>query len=335
MLQQIQSYCDKVCTMHGLDDVREELQDHFEDKMIAYLSCGEKLQEQDAFLLVREHFGDPAALKSMFQTVHVKEAGVTLGRRICAAFAVALFLCAITQAMFLVTSVLIHMWQPTPEMRLLISVAYGNFIMTLFPVALYLILRRWNRRLSMGAPVWFTRMPMPSLLRVLAALILFERLVPTLGWGVMSRPIVAGGVSHPVEILLMILGLLAFAAQGVVWMWWVDRAPRTKTALVAALACLCAMTILATGSFSIFPGLGIIITETEGASDFGYLALTLMSDSATHTNYILTLDMPRLFDLGMLQARGTTLLISLAAVAVALSAYLVMRRIADRRLAQQ
>jgi len=335
MQQQIRSYCDTVCAMHGLDDVREELQDHFEDKMIAYLTCSEKLQEQDAFLLVREHFGDPAALKSMFQTVHVKEAGVTLGRRICAVFAVTLFLSAIARAMIPVTGVLIRMGQSPAGMKwliTLISVAYGTLIVALIPVALYLILRRWNRRLAMDAPVWFTRMPVPSLLRVLVALILFERLVPSVNWATRS-PIATDGVAFPAAMLIMIPTLLAFAAQGGVWMWWVDRAPRTKTALIAALACWCAMGVLATGSLSIFPGLGIIITDTKDASSFGYLAHTLMSDSATHTNYILHLDMPRLFSLGMLQTRGMILVGHIMAIALALPAYFAVRRMADRRLA--
>jgi hypothetical protein len=312
------------------------LQDHFEDKMIAYLTCSEKLQEQDAFLLVREHFGDPAALKSMFQTVHVKEAGVTLGRRICAVFAATVFLWTLTQAMMAVCEALLRTWRPAAGMEWVITLtsnAYKFTIVALIPVALYLVLRRWNRRLEMGAPVWFTQMSVPSLLRVLAGLILFERLVPSVMWATGGPS--PGGLSHPVAMLLIAPAMLIYAAQVVVWMWWVDRAPRTKTALIAALACWCGMTFLAIDHMSILPGLGIIITDTKGASDFGYLALTLISDSATHTNYILQLDMPRLFSLGMLYSRGTILLVNLAAVAVALPAYLVMRRIADRRLALQ
>lgn len=111
MQQQIRAYCDQVCAMNGLDHVREELQDHFEDKMLAYLSCSEKLQEQDAFLLVREHFGDAAALKSMFQTVHVRETGVTLGRRLAAVAAATLALTLVMRVVYVLVDPFLVMAQ--------------------------------------------------------------------------------------------------------------------------------------------------------------------------------------------------------------------------------
>jgi hypothetical protein len=52
------------------DDIREELFGHLEDKLLAYLSGEEKLSEQDALILVREHFGDAENLRRLLRKVH-------------------------------------------------------------------------------------------------------------------------------------------------------------------------------------------------------------------------------------------------------------------------
>ena len=63
---------------HDLDaEIQEELYGHMQDKLIAYLDGEEALAEADAFILVREHFGNPSAVKGLLQDVHAYEADVT------------------------------------------------------------------------------------------------------------------------------------------------------------------------------------------------------------------------------------------------------------------
>ena len=82
----MQALCRKISVAHNLDaEIQEELYGHMEDKLLAYLDGEEAVSEQDAFILVREHFGDPSTLKGLLQDVHAYEAHVSLARRLAAA----------------------------------------------------------------------------------------------------------------------------------------------------------------------------------------------------------------------------------------------------------
>ena len=53
-----------------------------EDKLRAYLTGEEKVTEEDAFVLVREHFGNPEEVQAMLEDVHVEATRVSMMRRI-------------------------------------------------------------------------------------------------------------------------------------------------------------------------------------------------------------------------------------------------------------
>ena len=85
---QVRTLCRKISVAHDLDpEIQDELYGHMEDKLLAYLNGEEPVTEDDAFILVREHFGDPAVLKGLLQDVHAHEVHVNLARRLAAAFA--------------------------------------------------------------------------------------------------------------------------------------------------------------------------------------------------------------------------------------------------------
>ncbi len=87
--EEIRALCKKISVAHNLDEeIQEELYGHMEDKLSAYLNGEEAVTEEDAFILVREHFGDPSALKGLLQDVHAFEAQVSLARRLAAAMIV-------------------------------------------------------------------------------------------------------------------------------------------------------------------------------------------------------------------------------------------------------
>ena len=81
--ERIRELCRKISVAHNLDEeIHAELFAHMEDKLRAYLSGSEKLTEEDAFVLVREHFGDPEEVKAMLENVHAEAVQVGMMRRI-------------------------------------------------------------------------------------------------------------------------------------------------------------------------------------------------------------------------------------------------------------
>lgn len=63
--------CGQIAAGHPQEaEIREELRGHMEDKFLAYMSGDERLTEEDAFLLVREHFGNPAVVEELFADVY-------------------------------------------------------------------------------------------------------------------------------------------------------------------------------------------------------------------------------------------------------------------------
>lgn len=69
--EEIYFLCSQISITNSLDpEVAEELKGHMEDKLLAYMDGEEQLTEQDAFILVREHFGDPMVIEGLLQEVH-------------------------------------------------------------------------------------------------------------------------------------------------------------------------------------------------------------------------------------------------------------------------
>ena len=69
--EKIRALCSRISVANNLDqEIQEELYSHLEEKLLAYLSGKEKITEEDAFILVREHFGDPVKLKGLLRKVH-------------------------------------------------------------------------------------------------------------------------------------------------------------------------------------------------------------------------------------------------------------------------
>jgi hypothetical protein len=72
--EKLRTLSERITVACELDaEIREELYSHLEDKLLAYLSGEEKLTESDAFILVREHFGNADNLKRLLKKVHAPE----------------------------------------------------------------------------------------------------------------------------------------------------------------------------------------------------------------------------------------------------------------------
>ena len=97
MSEKIQRFCRTISVTYNLDeDIQEELYGHIEDKMLGYLCGDEPLTEDDAFVLVRERFGDSASVRELLKSVHgVKPEYISVTRAVLntmLAFTVGLFI---------------------------------------------------------------------------------------------------------------------------------------------------------------------------------------------------------------------------------------------------
>lgn len=267
MQQQIRAYCEKVCAMHGLDDVREELQDHFEDKMLAYLSNREKLQEQDAFLLVREHLGDAAELKLMFQSVHTGETRATRARRLAAAAAATLALVISAHVVQTVTNFfLVITWggEETAWLSRFAFAAVQSGTAILIPLALFRILRKWQSDEERGRTPWYVRFRGAQFILLFAGLVLLIPLVPRVAWSLDNVPpgFVSSPAPTPIFGLLLAITALSLISVILVWLWWCDRAPRMRrTQELTLVAWLGLHALEQIVPRLILPSIGLFITD--------------------------------------------------------------------------
>ena len=165
--EQMQVLCRKISVAHDLDpEIQEELYGHMEDKLLAYLNGEELVTEDDAFILVREHFGDPAVLKGLLQDVHAYEVHVSLARRLAAAAIVTT--ATMVSSLFLMRLVFL-LWEDTRGMdsfQACFAVAGAANV-----VVPWLLLWLWQRRLDAGHKPWFLRWRPLLLVSILIILI--------------------------------------------------------------------------------------------------------------------------------------------------------------------
>jgi hypothetical protein len=230
-----------IAVSHDLDpEIRAELAGHVEDKLIAYLSGQERISEDDAFILVREHFGDPSRIKSLLQDVHRVDAGVSLTRRVCAIATVHFVFITVT-SLASAASWSIAAWSNIAEWDARVSAAlYPAIICATALVGTWVywhVLKRWRRREQDGGTNWFQRLPAVKLAAVIAAVLGAHAITPS-----PSMPFDPGiVVPIPPSIFISLAALPVVVAcsiyQAGLWLWWCDTPPRQpRTLTIAALA---------------------------------------------------------------------------------------------------
>jgi len=253
-LQQMRELCNKISVAHDLDEsIQQELLGHMEDKLLAYLSGDEPVSEQDAFILVREHFGDPATIKTLMQDAHPGEVRASLVRRIAAVTIAATG----TQAVLY--------WVTLPLDRLF----WGNSVIggsawlvntysvvsrAVALVVLGLILLRWQRMISAGRKPWFLKE------RPRGFVFLFILLVAVWTFtGVSYMHFMQTRMPLYRPPVWFAYGLMYVGAtlSCLIWLWWCDRRPRTVLSMgAAAIAWLVYPLLRFTGLF-----IGVFIGE--------------------------------------------------------------------------
>src|SRR5215469_8676805 len=80
--KQIETLTRQISLSQNLDpEIQLELRAHLEDKLHAYLAGQIPLSEADALLLAKSHFGNPAHIQSLFNTVHPTARPLSLFRK--------------------------------------------------------------------------------------------------------------------------------------------------------------------------------------------------------------------------------------------------------------
>jgi hypothetical protein len=247
--ERIRRLCRQISVSYNLDrEIQEELYGHMEDKLLAYMAGEEKLTEDDAFILVREHFGDAKVLQELLQSVHTprteEEAGVrvSLPRRLVAALATTIGATFAANAIGLQAAGFLapgSVWFWFPCAIVMNSAAM---------VLIWILLIGWQRELMQGRQPWFARWSAWRMWLASAAALLLPFLI--------SRGLALGdaipsiGATGTGAMLLLVL-ILQLTQQGT-WFWWADRLPRRRVRLQGAFLAVVGLNQY----FALFPALG-------------------------------------------------------------------------------
>jgi len=252
--EQLRALCKKISVAHNLDaEIQEEIYGHMEDKLLAYRSGEEAVSEQDAFILMREHFGSPGAIKGLLQEVHKVEANVSLARRLAAAAVITLGSIVILQYS---SAALLRVWTNAAAFGGVYLVSIADTLLGILCV--WLLLWHWKRRLDSGSTPWFMKWRPVYFLALLCSSMLLIQMFQ-MEW---LRP-------HAEESMLAVsrwawasyafwlffaVSLGGPVAECLLWIWWCDRPPRSARAIGKAAAVWAAWRyiIMLAGSFGPF-----------------------------------------------------------------------------------
>ncbi len=240
--ERIEDLCRKIFVAHTLDaEIQEELRGHIEDQLFAYLNGDQNLSEDEAFVLVREQFGDPAKLKSLLQDVHSVEVHVSLARRLAAIVAVHMMFMTAT-AVILTVSWSMLLWllfsNRQPPFDFSTYTVVSAFVIPVETLLFWRILLHWERRTRAGESLWFHRWSGLSIAVLLAGLACLHSIIP-IPDGVYDRAMMPLPAPMMVNVVGIVIVILSVVLHAVIWLWWCDRPPRrTRTVTYAAIAWL-------------------------------------------------------------------------------------------------
>ena len=159
IISEIEAFLKQISVAHNLDnEIREELRSHIEDKLCGYMRGEIKITEEEAWLLVREHFGDPAVLKSMYHETEAKEMYKSFFRRIGAAFVAGIWILTITRMVIhgILTQALKGVAGRTVDAGIIFAYGFLWMIPDLFVILLFFFfVMRWRKIIENSGTAWF------------------------------------------------------------------------------------------------------------------------------------------------------------------------------------
>lgn len=245
--KRIAEHCRRIAVAQSLDEeIQRELAGHMEDKILGYLSGAERLSEEDAFVITRERFGDPALIKGLLGGVHAAPAAASLRRR---ALALGLMLNLYTLLASDLNAMILFAFNShhtSPQLQFAMYGYLHPFLMTTLSAAFYWALfqrlKGWKGELAQGRRPWALRWP--AWVAALALLATFCLRSPVTMLTDIQRLRLASANTmiidahynlKPWVYLIVLAGLVALmVALAVLWLWWCDSAPRRPRAMLQA-----------------------------------------------------------------------------------------------------
>ncbi len=265
----------KITVAHDLDpEIQEELYGHIEDKLLAYKSGEEQISDEDAFILVREHFGDAKVIRGLMQEVHAGAVQVSLLRRV---LALVIATAALQSTVTLLRSVLVTSIEVGGTLGgnkndVLLT---GSMALAMF-AALFWLLRRWKASELAGATPWYACWSMPRMLAWLCIAAVMTWVVPTVSLAGTEGLSVSSDVRNGA---LGVLVLTVLMSSCLIWLWWTEAAARGLASNVAlgwswalfifATSVYPAKTFIALGDYDIPAG-----SSTFAHAQWGDLSVT-------------------------------------------------------------
>ncbi len=251
----------KITVAHDLDpEIQEELYGHIEDKLLAYKSGEERVSDEDAFILVREHFGDAKVIRGLMQEVHADAARYDLVRAFIWIEITMFAAKALAKGAGAILSVVFWLGLP-PGKRTEFMSMFTLPIPWLQLVGVFLLLVWWRRN---GASPWFLRWPLWRMGLALPVLLLLVWAVPFVGFAAKSGAMFENAEGRDLEFI--VLSAMFSADRWVfpfflcaIWLWWagcMTQAWKYGLVVCALWACFQAALMLSPVRFSVIVGAG-------------------------------------------------------------------------------
>ena len=236
MEERIRELCSKISVAHNLDeDIRRELYSHMEDKLLGYLSGAEKVTKEDAFILVREHFGKTSVIQNLLLETHAMEARTSFLRRLGAITAASLASAGIGAFLLLLIGIVSK--NGIYGIITQYSIAWVHLLLPVF--LLVGMLLYWRRKMSNGRQPWFYVVNIYYFIGIiisLAFMLVFIRLCfVNIAFSPMERLEWISVLQHVSnDFWPMIIPIFL---QSILWLWWIESTShKFKEMLIGALA---------------------------------------------------------------------------------------------------
>lgn len=218
----ISALCKKISVAHNLDEeIQKELHCHIEDRLTGYLSGDEQITEDDAFILVERHFGDPATVKALYQNVEVMATHASFARRIGAVLVSSIVIIYSASYVLQIILSLLFTWSlrgnTFPEGIMILS-GIPEIIPNIFSLMLFAaILIHWRKNMECSRKPWFLKIkPLKFIGIIFCSLCgMYLIIITTLRFQATSF-----------NQLTLTFGRLTVITHCLIWIWWCDSEPR-------------------------------------------------------------------------------------------------------------
>ncbi len=210
----ITGLCSTISVANHLNDkIREELHSHIVDKMEAYLTGSEVLTEDDAFVLVREHFGNPEIISSMYEIAEPVAAYGSIMRRFGAAVVATILL--FTLGSYVLEICMASLARMTPNTIVPEAIIFGIPKIASHLTGLLLfaaVLYHWRVKMLNGEQPWFITIKPYWFIGITVVSLIFTYLIIVSTLELQAQSNISAYVW---------LGSIIFHC--ILWIWWMDN----------------------------------------------------------------------------------------------------------------